>query len=210
MSSHDLEPGYCQISCDSQYGIHGKTGTLSASGNNPIYTIGHSTRTLSEFAGLLRVANVQLVIDVRSIRRSRANPQFNESTLGSDLEAYQIGYLPIPQLGGRRKRETAIDRSLNAFWDNRSFHNYADYALTATFTTGLDLLLEVRASKRCAIMCSEAVWWRCHRRIIADYLLGRGVDVFHLMEGGKSVPAMLTEGAMVREDGTIVYPRGQE
>ncbi|WP_395517813.1 DUF488 domain-containing protein [Pseudorhizobium flavum] len=170
------------------------------------FTIGHSTRTITEFVDLLRAAEVQLVVDVRSIRRSRTNPQYNEATVGDALAAYQVGYVPIPELGGRRKREKAIDQVLNAFWKHRSFHNYADYALTDGFKDGLEQLLEVGSSRRCAIMCSEAVWWRCHRRIIADYLLGRGEEVFHIMEGGKLVPATLTQGAMVQQDEAVIYP----
>nr|CAD6416881.1 hypothetical protein REQ54_01633 [Rhizobium sp. Q54] len=173
------------------------------------FTIGHSTRPIPVFVELLRVAEVQVVVDVRSIRRSRTNPQYNEDVLGSALEPYQIGYTHIPELGGRRKREKGIEQDVNAFWNNRSFHNYADYALTADFREGLEQLLLLGTSRRCAIMCAEAVWWRCHRRIIADYLLQRGVDVYHLMEGDRTSPARLTAGATIRGDGTIIYPKRQ-
>ena len=177
-----------------------------ASNKLPFFTIGHSTRAIPEFVALLRAAEVQLVVDIRSIRRSLTNPQYNEDLLGSNLAAYQVGYLPIPRLGGRRKREKAVDQKLNSFWKNRSFHNYADYALTNEFMEGLEQLLALGSSKRCAIMCAEAVWWRCHRRIIADYLLKRGGEVFHLMESGKFVPACLTDGAVLQQDGSIIYP----
>lgn len=144
----------------------------------PFFTIGHSTRSIPEFVDLLRAAEVQLVVDVRSIRRSRTNPQYNEHTVGAELGTHQVRYLPVPQLGGRRKRDSAIHPGLNALWKNCSFHNYADYPLTNEFTDGFEQLMEIGAETRCAIMCAEAVWWRCHRRIIADYLLQRGKEVF--------------------------------
>ncbi|WP_395517476.1 DUF488 domain-containing protein [Pseudorhizobium flavum] len=170
------------------------------------FTIGHSTRTITEFAEILRSAEIQLVVDVRSIRRSRTNPQFNEEVLAANLEPFQIGYLAIPELGGRRSKQKAVDQDLNGFWNNKSFHNYADYTLSDTFKAGLELLISVGTTKRCVIMCAEAVWWRCHRRIIADYLLQRQIEVCHLMDVGKTVPATLTKGAKLDEGGTITYP----
>ena len=185
---------------------HGR-GPIPAAEGQPLFcTIGHSTRSIPVFVDLLRIADVQLVVDVRSIRRSRTNPHYNEEVLGSELEPYQIGYLYIPELGGRRKVEKGISQDVNAFWNNRSFHNYADYALTPEFRRGLEQLLCLGASRRCAIMCAESVWWRCHRRIIADYLLQRGMLVDHLMEGGRSVPAELTRGAVVLDEWKIIYP----
>ncbi|KQZ46605.1 DNA repair protein [Rhizobium sp. Root149] len=174
------------------------------------FTVGHSTRTIAEFAELLRSAEIELVVDVRSIRRSRRNPQFNEEVLAASLEPFQIRYLAIPQLGGRRSKQKAVDQDLNAFWNNRSFHNYADYTLSDTFIEGLELLISVGTIRRCAMMCSEAVWWRCHRRIIADYLLKRNIKVFHLMDVGKTVPAALTQGAKLHRGGAITYPGGAE
>jgi uncharacterized protein (DUF488 family) len=94
---------------------------------------------------------------------------------------------------------------VNGFWENQSFHNYADYALSEEFASALDELLAISCERRCAIMCAEAVWWRCHRRIISDYLLERGREVFHLMGGGKVVPARMTPGAEP-EDGKLIYP----
>lgn len=172
----------------------------------PFFTVGHSTRSIPNFVELLQAGKVQVVVDVRSIRRSRTNPQFNEETLAEALHPYQISYVAIPELGGRRSKEKSIDQDLNAFWNNRSFHNYADYALTETFERGLEQLLALGASRRCAIMCAESVWWRCHRRIIADHLLQRGVEVYHLMEGKKVTPANLTEGAVLLDERRIVYP----
>jgi uncharacterized protein (DUF488 family) len=145
------------------------------------------------------------VIDVRSIPRSRTNPQYNFDVLGDELAPSQIAYGRIEQLGGLRGRARAVDPAVNAYWQNRSFHNYADHALGEPFAAGLDELLSIAAERPTAIMCSEAVWWRCHRRIIADYLLMKGRIVFHLMGGGRIEPASLTPGA-IEEGGRLVYP----
>jgi len=171
----------------------------------PIYTIGHSTRTIPEFVDLLRVGAVELVVDIRSVPRSRTNPQFNLDALPEELACRQVGHLPIPELGGLRKRSTTVPLEVNGFWTNQSFHNYADYALSAEFHIGLSRLLERSQGRRCAIMCSEAVWWRCHRRIVADYLLHGGRSVFHLMGLGRVEPATLTKAAKP-EGEMLVYP----
>jgi uncharacterized protein (DUF488 family) len=141
---------------------------------NSFFTIGHSTRTIVEFAGLLQESGVNLVVDVRSIPRSRTNPQFNRQGLPEALAPWQIGYEHIAGLGGLRGDPRGAEPSPNAYWRVRSFRNYADYALTAPFTGGMARLRERGSGHRCAIMCAEAVWWRCHRRIIADYLLAAG------------------------------------
>jgi len=172
----------------------------------PIFTIGHSTRTIGEFADLLRRGAVGLVVDVRTVPRSRRNPKYNEDVLGAELAEYEVGYARIADLGGLRGRSATIPPETNAFWDNQSFHNYADYALSAQFQTAVDQLLSTSSTQRCAIMCAEAVWWRCHRRIIADYLLVRGREVFHLMGEDRLDPARLTPAAQV-EGCEIVYPR---
>ena len=172
---------------------------------NPVYTIGHSTRTIAEFADLLRRARVNLVVDVRTIPRSRTNPHYNLDRLGEELASYQIGHCRIDALGGLRKRSPGVPDGINGFWQNRSFHNYADYALSDEFASGLAELIQVAETGRPAIMCAEAVWWRCHRRIIADYLLARGLQVHHLMAAGRVEPAKLTQGA-IPADGKMVYP----
>lgn len=174
--------------------------------NLPFFTIGHSNRSLAELVGLLREAEVDLVADIRRFPRSRTNPQFNEDTLPEALAPAGIRYEHMAALGGYRGEAPALPESVNDLWRNKSFHNYADYALTAPFRSGLAHLLDEGSKRRCAIMCSEAVWWRCHRRIVADYLIAAGVTVFHIMGAGRLVPARLTEGAVVRADGTIVYP----
>ncbi|MBZ9710425.1 DUF488 domain-containing protein (plasmid) [Mesorhizobium sp. B2-1-8] len=175
----------------------------------PFHTIGHSARSIAEFVALLRVADISLVVDIRTIRRSRANPQFNGEVLAEKLAAYGIGYECIAELGGLRGKAHGIPPALNAFWINQSFHNYADYALSVEFLGGLDRLVYFGRQRRCAVMCSETLWWRCHRRIVADYLISRGESVFHLMGHDKVEPAKLTDGARVRADGTLVYPPSQ-
>lgn len=172
----------------------------------PFFTIGHSNRSLEEFAELLRGAEIKLVADIRTIPKSRANPQFNEDSLPESLQPFQISYERIAALGGLRGKSKTITRDVNAFWTNESFHNYADYALSNTFRAGLDRLIEDGRKRRTAFMCSEAVWWRCHRRIVSDHLIARGESVFHIMGKGRLEPARLTAGAKVQPDGEVVYP----
>ena len=175
----------------------------------PFFTIGHSNRSIETFAALLREADVQRVIDIRKMPRSRTNPQFNEDRLPESLAPLAIGYEHVAALGGLRTKARTVDRETNAFWTNRSFHNYADYALSAPFQEGLRHLLDVGHRQRCAMMCSEAVWWRCHRRIVADHLIARGESVFHIMSEGRIEPARLTPGAVVEGD-TVIYPEAKE
>lgn len=172
---------------------------------SPFFTVGHSTRSIGEFVDLLRVGGVGLVIDIRTVPRSRTNPQYNEDALGEALAAHRIGHGRIPALGGLRKRVREIPPELNGWWDNRSFHNYADHALSRDFRAGLDALVALGRERPVAMMCSEAVWWRCHRRIVADHLLARGEAVFHLMGGGRADPARLSAGALAA-DGVVTYP----
>lgn len=174
----------------------------------PFYSIGHSTRTIEAFVELLRAGGVTVVADVRLVPMSRANPQFNTDTLPRNLAGFQIGYVHIAELGGLRGKAKTIDPAINGFWKNRSFHNYADYALTAAFSRGLEQLITLGREQRCAMMCAEAVWWRCHRRLVADNLIARGESVFHLMGEDRVEPAKLTAGARVQEDGTVTYPVG--
>jgi uncharacterized protein (DUF488 family) len=177
----------------------------SANGLPPVFTVGHSTRTIPEFVEVLRLGRVELVVDVRTIPRSRTNPQYNLDNLPGALADYQIGHRRIAALGGLRGRAQEISPEVNAFWENRSFHNYADHALSDEFAAGLEELLHLSGERRTAIMCSEAVWWRCHRRIIADYLLLRSRAVQHLMSSSNMVEAKMTPGAK-EQDGRLVYP----
>ncbi|ACG77609.1 conserved hypothetical protein [Phenylobacterium zucineum HLK1] len=170
------------------------------------FTIGHSTRPLPDFVDLLRENGVDLVADVRSMPRSRTNPQFNEADLPAALAPWQIGYAHLAELGGLRARQRSIDPSSNGYWRVRSFQNYADYALTPPFAAGLGRLRDLGAHRRCAIMCAEAVWWRCHRRIIADYLLAAGEEVRHILGPAHVELAHLTPGAVVHGDGRVTYP----
>ncbi len=171
-----------------------------------IFTIGHSTRTLAEFVASLRQVAVDALVDVRSIPRSRAMPQFNIDTLPDSLADAGIGYQHLGALGGRRHRGKGDPPSTNPFWRVLAFRNYADYAETDAFRAGLDELLALAREHRCAIMCAEAVWWRCHRRIIADYLLARAVPVEHIIGHGQVTTATFTPGAHVLQDGTLRYP----
>jgi uncharacterized protein (DUF488 family) len=171
----------------------------------PILTIGHSTRSIADFVDLLRHGGGSMVVDVRTVPKSRHNPQYNEEVLGAELARYQIGYVRVAGLGGLRGRSSDIPPELNGFWENQSFHNYADYALSDQFAEALGELITLGASRSCAIMCAEAVWWRCHRRIIADYLIARGISVFHLMGSDRVDEANMTPAAEVHGP-TIVYP----
>ncbi|WP_155624507.1 DUF488 family protein [Burkholderia diffusa] len=172
----------------------------------PFYTIGHSNRTLDTFVGMLGAADIALLVDIRKMTRSRTNPQFNEATLPAALAAVDIAYEHIAALGGLRGQSRGVPDEINDLWTNRSFHRYADYALSPEFRTGLDRLIAQGRRQRSAIMCSEAVWWRCHRRIVSDYLIARGETVLHIMGPNRLEPAHLTAGAVIQDDGTIVYP----
>jgi uncharacterized protein (DUF488 family) len=169
----------------------------------PFFTIGDSTRSLAEFAELLRASQVEPVVDVRHMPRSRTNPQFNREILPAELESFQIGYVHVAALGGLRSRR--LETSPNLLWQNISFRNYADYAMTGDFHEGLTELRNLGHSRRSAIMCAEAVWWRCHRRIIADCLICAGESVFHIL-GNRVAGALLTPGAIPYGEGTVIYP----
>ena len=145
---------------------------------------------------------------MRRFPRSGTNPQFNLGTIDAALASAGIAYQHIAELGGRRSRVKGIAESPNGFWENSSFRNYADYAATEPFRHGLAVLRGMGQNQNCAIMCAEAVWWRCHRRIIADYLLASGEQVLHILNAGKIEPARLTPAARIQTDGTLVYPKG--
>lgn len=158
---------------------------------------------------MLREFDIQMVADVRAFPRSRTNPQFNIDTLPASLAECGIGYQHIPELGGRRHRARTAPPSPNTFWSNQSFRNYADYATNEAFHIGMTKLVDLIAHYRCAIMCSESLWWRCHRRIISDYLLVQGIDVLHVMGPHQLSPATLTVSAKAVADGTLVYPANE-
>jgi uncharacterized protein (DUF488 family) len=169
------------------------------------FTIGHSTRPIAEFVLLLQRADVAQLADVRTLPRSRTNPQYNGDELARSLSESRIGYEHLAALGGRRPQQHGVAPAVNAFWENQSFHNYADYAMTEVFRSALARLRESAGERPCAVMCAEAVWWRCHRRIIADYLIHAGETVFHIL--GKDVEAArMTSAARPGPDGTLIYP----
>ncbi|MFD2738792.1 DUF488 family protein [Sulfitobacter aestuarii] len=170
------------------------------------FSIGHSNRDLETVIEMLRENRITLLIDVRSFPRSRNNPGFNIDTFPDLLAQYQIGYRHMPDLGGRRPKQPEVPDETNAMWRLRSFHNYADYALGEAFQTAFQTLLELGREQRVAMMCSEAVWWRCHRRIITDYLLLNGHEVTHIMAPGRADAAKATDGACKCDDDRVVYP----
>ncbi|HUC70256.1 MAG TPA: DUF488 domain-containing protein [Stellaceae bacterium] len=176
-----------------------------------LWTIGHSTRPVAELIDLLGQVPIDLLVDVRSVPRSRTNPQFNFDALPATLAGSGVGYRHLPELGGLRGRRKDGLPSPNTLWRNEAFRNYADYAATSpAFRQGLDELTALARDHRAAIMCAEAVWWRCHRRIVTDYLLVSGVAVAHILGLNKIEAATLTPGACPLSGGTILYPAPAE
>jgi uncharacterized protein (DUF488 family) len=167
-----------------------------------LFTIGHSTHSIGEFIDLLKEHGVQEVVDVRSIPKSRHCPQFNGEVLGDLLRAGGIGYAAIKALGGRRYSRKG---SINTGWRNTSFRGYADYMMTAGFAEGLEELIAIARERPTAIMCAEAVPWRCHRSMIADALVLRGWDVREIMSKAPARAHKLTPFLKV-VDGCITYP----
>ena len=166
-----------------------------------ILTVGHSTRSAEEFISLLRAHDVDLLVDVRTVPKSRYNPQFHTEDLARTLREAGIEYRHMPGLGGLRR---AKPDSLNTTWRNASFRGYADYMETPAFEEALDELLRCAEGRRAAIMCAEAVPWRCHRSMISDALAARGVPVEHIMTETSRHPHELTKFARV-EDGRVSY-----
>lgn len=177
---------------------------MPATGNNSfiVWTIGHSIRPLDKLAALLNENGIRHLADVRTMPRSRRNPQFNTETLPENLAAHGIGYTHMPALGGLRH---ARKDSINLGWKNASFRGYADYMQTPEFELGLQTLLEMAQKETLAVMCAEAVPWRCHRYLIADALSVRGTDVHHILGPRKWQPHKLTAFAHV-EGTRITYP----
>jgi uncharacterized protein (DUF488 family) len=178
--------------------------------SNPFFTIGHSTRQTQEFVALLKAAEVNLVVDVRTVPRSRTNPQFNRDVLPASLAPQGVAYEHLAALGGLRGKQPGASPDVNAFWDNASFHNYADYAMTEAFRSSFEKLREMGRASRLTVMCAEAVWWRCHRRIIADYLIAAGEEVFHILGHGHVEQGCLTPAARVEPDGRLTYPKDRQ
>ena len=157
-----------------------------------IWTIGHSTRGIEEFISLLRAHEIQTLADVRQFPGSRRHPHFSQGNLSESLRKQGIDYIHFPELGGRR---VARPDSPNTAWRNVAFRGYADYMMTAPFRAGIEHLLQIAREKRTAIMCAEAVWWRCHRSLIADYLQSHGKKVLHILSPKKSEEHPFTSAA---------------
>src|SRR2546428_13662375 len=154
-----------------------------------LWTIGHSTRAIDEFIDALKSLETQALADVRSFPGSRRCPQFNKENLRASLAEAGIGYIHLPDLGGRRR---AKPDSLNMAWRSKTFRGYADYMETEAFQKGIALLLEAARERRTAIMCAEDVWWRCHPSLILDYMKGKRVEVIHIKTTGKTEPHHFT------------------
>ena len=167
-----------------------------------IWTIGHSTRPIAEFIDLLRAHEIRLLVDVRTIPRSRHNPQFNTDTLTLSLRDADLQYRHLPELGGLRKPKKD---SINDGWRNTSFRGYADYMQTEEFRTAIDAL-ECCSKEQTTVMCAEAVPWRCHRSLIADALIMRGWEARHIMSPNNAAPHVLTSFVHM-EKGTLTYPK---
>jgi uncharacterized protein (DUF488 family) len=166
-----------------------------------VFTIGHSTRPLAELINLLSANSITKLVDVRSIPRSRHNPQFNSDTLPAVLHAAGIDYVHMPGLGGLRRPQPD---SLNTGWRSKSFKGYADYMLTEEFRASVAELMDMAKTERVAVMCAEALPWRCHRSLIADALTARSIEVEHIM-GEKTQPHRMTPFAQISGE-TVIYP----
>jgi uncharacterized protein (DUF488 family) len=171
-----------------------------------LYTIGHSTLSFEAFRDLLLHHGIECLADIRRFPGSRKYPHFNREALAASLAEHGIEYQWLEALGGRRgKQSTSASASVNGALRNESFRNYADYMATAAFHAGIEALLAIARRKVTAFMCSEAVYWRCHRRLVSDFLLARGIEVRHIMSSGAPRPHALTDGAVI-SNGTVTYP----
>lgn len=166
-----------------------------------VWTIGHSTRSVDDFIEALASEKIDALIDVRRFPVSRRYPHFNKDELAQSLAAAGITYLHLPELGGRRS--TRKD-SYNTGLRNASFRGYADYMETDSFREGIERLLELASARRTAIMCAEALWWRCHRSLISDYLISNGIEVIHIAAAGKTEVHHYTSAARII-DGELSY-----
>jgi uncharacterized protein (DUF488 family) len=167
-----------------------------------IYTIGHSTRSAEAFVDLLRVHEIRQIADVRTVPRSRRHPHFSREALDALLKSNGITYLHIPELGGLRKPRPD---SVNTAWQEPGFRGYADHMQTPTFHAGMEALLLFAERGRTSLMCAEAVWWQCHRRLLSDALVARGVTVGHILSPAAPKPHELNEFAKVA-GATVTYP----
>jgi uncharacterized protein (DUF488 family) len=176
-------------------------GPVTLQPTGTLWTIGHSTHPIDEFIDMLTAHGVTRIADVRRFAGSRKFPQFNPDALDQSLGDAGIGYTPMPSLGGRRK---ALPDSPHAAWRNEAFRGYADYMDTAEFAAASESLATVARDERVAVMCSEAVWWRCHRSMIADYFKAHGWEVLHIMGPGEAKEHPYTPVARII-DGALTY-----
>ncbi len=171
-----------------------RISTAAAKETSCLWTIGHSTRSAEEFNQILAAHSIEALIDVRSFPGSRRYPQFNKQQLANALPENGIAYFHLPELGGRR--QTRKD-SNNTAWKNQSFRGYADHMETGEFQQGIERLLQIAGEKRAAIMCAEALWWRCHRSLISDFLKVRGVEMIHIIDATHDEPHPYTSAARI-------------
>jgi uncharacterized protein (DUF488 family) len=176
-------------------------------GATTIWTIGHSTHSIEDFLALLATYRIETIVDVRRFPGSRKYPQYGQQALAATLAAHGIGYAWLPALGGRRR---ASPDSPNTAWRSAAFRGYADYMASAAFAQGMGQLLDLANGSRTSLMCAEAVWWRCHRSLIADALCVRGIDVVHILDATHSTLHPMTQPARI-VDGRLTYaPPEQE
>jgi uncharacterized protein (DUF488 family) len=173
-----------------------------ASPSGTLWTIGHSTREWDAFLAMLREAGIACLVDVRRFAGSRRNPQYSPLAMGPALQEAGIEYLPMPEYGGRR---APLAESRNGAWRVAAFRGYADYMATPEFELARARLMPLASARRTSVMCAEAVWWRCHRRLIADDFVARGWQVLHLMAPGKAQEHVLNPAARMVDD-VLVYP----
>ena len=175
--------------------------SVQGSAASAIWSIGHSTRPIEEFLELLGTYRVETIADVRSFPGSRKYPHYGQQSLAATLAENGLDYVWLPALGGRRR---ASPDSPNTAWRNAAFRGYADHMASAVFAQGLTQLLDLAGRSRTALMCAEAVWWRCHRSLIADALCVRGIDVVHILDAAHSTPHPMTQPARI-VDGRLSY-----
>jgi uncharacterized protein (DUF488 family) len=168
-----------------------------------LFTVGHSTHPLERFLALLARHGVEALADVRRFPGSRKHPHFNRDNLAAALPKSGVEYHWLEALGGRRPKQR--DESPNRGLENEGFRNYADYMLTDEFRAGVEQLLEIARRKRTALMCAEGLFWRCHRRLVSDFLTAKGIEVQHILPSGELRPHTLTDGALI-DGGRVAYP----
>lgn len=184
----------------------GTGGRVNIESDMEILTIGHSTRTIDEFVDLLHMHGVELLVDIRTVPKSRHNPQYNTDVLPNSLGDANIEYVHMKGLGGFRKPQP---NSVNSAWNVESFRGFADYMLSNDFEDNLNRLIDLAREKCVALMCAEAVPWRCHRSLISDALVARGVRVWHILGKTRTSEHHLTAWARVK-DGRVFYPAEDE